>query len=750
MKIGGTNGWLAVDYLVGEVHQLVFSAPDLSYDYLPPVDLPFDQQMRFKILRREEPEDFVFDAEVVVVDCDKLTCQEFLDKSFSGVEDSTLSAFDPELRKFLKESADDQKEARRDSAFSGFRRPLRPEQRQYSIRVKKNERDHWNALYFDNETAWEIVFASSGYGRLYGYDSKETRESGMSLYDLDMRPDGGASRDYDVKGLRGTVELALDGAELLKADVRFTMKTKRELREIPFRLGNLNRPGSARSRDRNPSISVDRLQFADGTDLMWARFGGSSGLIILPEAVPAGTELVIDMEFQNEGSIKRETSAYAYLDRSGWLPFVQFTDRIEEFELTVKAPARFKIIGVGRQVSSSTQSGVTTTTWSSDYPVTFPTVIFGDYFVDSPKIEALKSDGTEIPVTVHIDNDSFSSWGLRPRSARPIGEQAVNAINLFTEIFGVEYPYDKLDLINDSSGLGAQAPASIIYVGSLTFRGEGTLAGLGNDSRYITHFARTTVPHEVGHQWWGSRVANANQRNYWFVESLAEYSSALFTEAVGADGGKNPEKGFQEYLAHVDIWRKLILESDLQASVEDAPVLWTNGEYIPAVYSKGPYAFHILRMTFGDEKFFAFLKKLATELQGKNVITRDIQAVAEESFGGTMEWFFDQWIRGVGIPEYSFNYKYRKAEDNTYVIEGTIDQRVVLGSRKDELDGVFYRGVVPITVKGKDKQTYTKRLIVEAQPTTSFGFKVPVEPDIIVLNELGEILAHPVLENRSW
>jgi aminopeptidase N len=39
------------------------------------------------------------------------------------------------------------------------------------------------------------------------------------------------------------------------------------------------------------------------------------------------------------------------------------------------------------------------------------------------------------------------------------------------------------------------------------------------------------------------------------------------------------------------------------------------------------------------------------QLAGKNVVTRDIQRVAEQSFGGTMEWFFDQWIRGTGIPE---------------------------------------------------------------------------------------------------
>jgi hypothetical protein len=73
----------------------------------------------------------------------------------------------------------------------------------------------------------------------------------------------------------------------------------------------------------------------------------------------------------------------------------------------------------------------------------------------------------------------------------------------------------------------------------------------------------------------------------------------------------------------------------------------------------------------------------------------------------------------------------------------------VAGVRKHELDGVYYRGVIPITVVGKDGQEYPARLLVEG-PETKFAFKVPVKPDEITFNKYGEILAHPVLENRGW
>ena len=78
-----------------------------------------------------------------------------------------------------------------------------------------------------------------------------------------------------------------------------------------------------------------------------------------------------------------------------------------------------------------------------------------------------------------------------------------------------------------------------------------------------------------------------------------------------------------------------------------------------------------------------------------------------------LEWFFDQWIRGIGIPEYSFRHRLRQTEDGKYVVEGTIVQRVLAGPKKRELPGVGFRAMVPITVLGTDKQEYGSYSFVE-------------------------------------
>jgi aminopeptidase N len=262
----------------------------------------------------------------------------------------------------------------------------------------------------------------------------------------------------------------------------------------------------------------------------------------------------------------------------------------------------------------------------------------------------------------------------------------------------------------------------------------------------ISTFQDSVVAHEVAHQWWGSLVAMANFDNYWFVESLAEYSSALFTENV---------YGKDKYQEHVDAWRKDILEADMRGSVQDSYTVWQGpGGFAPyraTLYSKGPYAFHIMRSTWGDEAFFKFLKNLATELKGKEIVTRDIQKVAEKSFGANLEWFFDQWLRGVGLPEFTFTYESRAAEDGSTVVEGFVSQRILMKPAvavKEVIPAKPFTGIIPITVVGKSGKEYRKRIIIESEKTP-FKFSIPEKPKSIVFNKYGESLGYDVVVKTS-
>jgi hypothetical protein len=755
LKVTATGGAMVVDYLLAEPDSVIFGASQLSYDYAPPVNLSYHQNQLYAQLQQDHPEDFAFTPEFVFIRCDVKTCEELFAGEFQGMEEATVESLDRELQNFYKEWLHDQKEDRKERPFSGFRIPQRPDHRTYSVAIKRNERDQWIQLSYDNESGWETEFGASGYGRLYGYPAQETLAKGIAPHEIEARQDYD-SRMYSVTSVDGDIEVGLEDAELLRADVRYGLRINEPTRVLPFYLADIDGT-SERKAQKRASLTLNELEDERDRQLVYVRRGGSGGYIVFPEELQPGTELELRMAYETRGSIHKVNPSYAYVSRGAWLPLVKYEEKIPDFNLTVRSPSRYKALGVGELISEQKTGDVVTTEWAA-HGVHFPTIIFGDYFEGRPG-KAQKSDGAEIPVVAHADKTTMHDIGIKAKQLENLTEQAVNALNIYSKLYGIDYPHAKLDLVTDpGGGLGAQAPDSIVYVGGYSFRSEAWLAERVTNPGSLSRRLDTLVAHEVGHQWWGGLVGPVNMRNYWFVESLAEYSSALFLEIIESDGYTNPEKGKKAYRNYVAGWRKEILETDLLASVQDARVTWAGptGGWVTALYAKGPYAFHILRETFGsghppaqDDRFFLFLKSMAQELSGRQIVTRDIQRVAEESFGGTMEWFFDQWIRGVGVPEYSFNYSYRLAEDGNYIVEGNVKQRVVAGQKKRELDDIFYRGIVPITVLGRDKQEYPARLLVEGSETP-FAFKVPVEPLEIELNKYGEILAHPPLENRSW
>ncbi|MFQ5720827.1 MAG: M1 family metallopeptidase, partial [Acidobacteriota bacterium] len=668
------------------------------------------QEQLAEVFKEDKKSDFVFTPTYVTLFCDPHSCQDILKTRFTGLAPSSREDAGEFLRKAYDEYIHDQRESRHDDGFSGFHRPFDDDRRVVSAAVKKQSADHRIYLRSDNAAPRELTFSVSGYGPLYSYYSPATLHGALSPYELEKRPDLG-SRYFDLQKLKGTVELGLDKSERLRADMTYSMVTRMPLRELPFSIARLSRGRTSSKEAKNPRMTIDSLQDADGNELTWVKTGPVSGIVILPETIPAGTALTVVMRFTNDDSLYRFTPSYAYVSRGGWLPFVHFEDRIDSFDLTVKAPAKYKVLSVGTMVDESTDKGVSTTRWVAKSPVTFPTVIYGDYVEGKPGFDAKTISGDKIPITIHVDRDGMRAWSIRPKQLKPLADDAANALNLYREIYGEDYPYGRLDLVNDPiGGLYGQSPASMIYLGSASFRGEGALGEAGGSG--TTLFVKSLVAHEAAHQWWGGLINNRNQRNYWFVESLAEYSAALFVEA---------RYGRDAYRKHVEAWRKEILDADLRVSVQDAPVLWSGGfaGYRAAVYAQGPYMFHIMRNTFGDEKFFAFLKALAHDLKGKEIVTRDIQKVSEKVFKVDMEPFFDQWIRGVGLPEYTVNYTTHRAEDGGYLVEGRIAQRVVLGKEKRVIPGRYFMAAVRLTVAGKKGKSYAKTLLVQG-PETEF------------------------------
>lgn len=796
MTVSASNGSVCEAFFQGKVSRFYVHADDLKYAYTPPehaglVPTGHDFYALQAMAEKAHAEQLDFEPAAAYFSCDLATCEEFLTECFTGLErtapeerekfDYDRSAIDEWIRPLVA----DVLEARKDDAFSGFRLLDLPGNRQYSVFLSHNldERDSGVRLSYDNwgdSNGWEVLFwvfpkrwdlPDQLAGPIYGYFSEETLKN-TDPTELEART-GGLSRWLEVEALKGRVDLATLDAEKLQGDVEFRLVVRQDTDKLPF--GIVSFAGGAG--DRPKPITVNSIR-VNGEEVTWVKTGATGGIFGLPEMVKAGTKVDVRMQWESRAILKY-TSSYSYMSRQGWMPFVRFGDFIDEFELTFRSPAEYDILAAGHKIDERIDGDTRVSTWAADMPINFPTVIFGRYQSDTPgkNIVAKKLDGTEIPIAIHVDRDSFSQVGIAPKALRPLASQAANAINLYSAVTGLDYPFGELNLVNDPTGfLYGQAPSSIIYLGSGVFLGEGKLATAtypwGDpyfvESTSISVFLKSVVAHEVGHQWWGNRIAHANYRNYWFVESLAEYFSAIFMEYV---------HGWDSYMGQVEEWRRTIMNSNLKGSVQNATTLFagergggrTTNATTAAIYNKGPYAFHMLREIFkgegprgdtgADARFFAFLRDATQELAEKReIVTFDIQHAAEKAFGGVDEngnpynvdlsWFFDQWIRGSGVPQYRLNWSTRLAEDGSHIVEGTIEQRVLLGSSDEVMDGRFYRGIVDLKVDAKGGP-YVKRYIIN-DPVTQVLLKVPAKPVDVTLDEEGEMLAHDTVYNASW
>ena len=750
MKISATNGSYFLDYRVGEIAWIVLQADDLTYDYMPPGE---QDRAIWHVAQQRHKGDLLFNPLYVAVNCDPVTCKEFLADHVTGMVETDITGISAVLKRNYEDLWKEEVKDRKESPFSGFGRDWQEGHRRLALNIKRDRKpEKYVGLRIDNHQNKQVSFWATGLGNnMFAYHPEEIRNGNVDPLELERRSDPNA-RDFQVEGLRGTIELALKDPSSMTGDISYNMIAKRDLNEIPFLIFRQRAQGERRDA-KNPSLRVNSIQDGTGRELTWVKTGPYSGLVVLPEEVPADSELTLRMQFENRDVIEKFTASHSIMTRGGWLPFVRFGDMIPAFDLTVKAPAKYTTLGIGKKVSEEVVDDVRITRWIASSPVSFPTVIFGDYESAVSKVKATKMDGTEIPVTVYVDRDTMGNASLlfgedmgssfavldagriSPKMLGFIASEAANALNLYREMFGIDYPYAKLDLVNDPLGfLYGQAPSSIVYLGYGAFYGDGKLSNLSSRGRDVTQFTKGLVAHEVAHQWWGSAISNANQSNYWFVESLAEYSSAVFVEN---------RFGQSSYDAHVASWRQEILDYEPLNGIQSNYTVWQGdggfGPYRAAIYAKGPYAFHILRETVGDEKFFKFLKDLAQEFEGEEIVTRDIQMAMEKSLGGGMEWFFDQWIRGNGVPEFEVTYSTRQNEDGSYMIEGEIRQQVVL-DKDAVIEGKYFQGVVPLTVDLGGKETARLPVVLKGEVTT-FQFKVPKKPKKIVVLKNGEFLA---------
>lgn len=221
---------------------------------------------------------------------------------------------------------------------------------------------------------------------------------------------------------------------------------------------------------------------------------------------------------------------------------------------------------------------------------------------------------------------------------RAAWERSLPMLQVFSDLYG-EYPF-----IRERYGI-----YQFQFGGGMEHQ---TMSGQGG-------FGESLTAHELAHQWWGDMITCATWNDIWLNEGFATYSEALWEEFK--NGASNPAA-----LRTAMLNRR---PSSLNGSVYRYDTNSVNAIFSSNfAYRKGGWVLHQLRWVLGTERFFDLLARYRQRYAYSHATTADFQAVAEEVWGGSLDWFFQPWVYGTGAPTYNWGWTTTRVNNKDYLL----------------------------------------------------------------------------------
>jgi aminopeptidase N len=409
-------------------------------------------------------------------------------------------------------------------------------------------------------------------------------------------------------------------------------------------------------------------------------------------------------------SINDETSYLLYAGR--WFPVNAYGINRFTATMNITVPAHMVVIGSGRQTVGNTAPSrkagagalpTKTFTFVWDKP-SFPGSIVAGTF------QEFKSD--EAGVDLHV---FFKP--VHQNLGAMYAETAMKEFTYYVTLYGAA-PSTTLKVVEipDDTVPSAWAPEMAAVA-----------------SRAVTEKVNyRLVANTLAHQWWGVSVSPATIDDWWLCDGFARYSEARYVEnAAGAAG-----------------LEEVVKDMSVGALAYDSVPLATIGkldmfspEFQSLATDKGAMILHMLRWVEGDQKYDQTMRTFASKYAGKSASLDDFTAVAEQTYGDKLTWFFTQWLDSTGAPEFKTKYTVYRLGNKCPPNQRCPGFRIV-GEITQDLD--LFRMPVELKVD-TDGKTEEKRIDVvgtdSAFTLETFGKprRISIDPDNRVLRNSSDV-----------
>ncbi|KZC03967.1 Glutamyl aminopeptidase [Dufourea novaeangliae] len=245
-------------------------------------------------------------------------------------------------------------------------------------------------------------------------------------------------------------------------------------------------------------------------------------------------------------------------------------------------------------------------------------------------------NGSNIPVNVCVRP-------MYKNKTRFALDTAVQVMEYYLTIFGVDYPLPKLDLI----GVPDFNAGAMENWGLITFR-ETELLHNGNDSSYLnTRSVSWTVAHELAHMWFGNLVTMRWWNDLWLNEGFATYMEHMAIDFVFPEW--NLIDSFPLHTKYVAMRHDGKTRArPIVKRVEDPEEIEEMFDRLS--YHKAAAVIRMLEDAIGNTKFVRGVRDYLTRYQFRNADSRDLFEVLRNSSNIDIGDFMSRWTKTPGFP----------------------------------------------------------------------------------------------------
>jgi aminopeptidase N len=295
-----------------------------------------------------------------------------------------------------------------------------------------------------------------------------------------------------------------------------------------------------------------------------------------------------------------------YLAGSGfWYP--SFNTDLLEFTLDIQEPAGWHVISQGNGTSRDAGGRAR---WDSGGAMD------EIYLVGGP-LQVFRDTAGPVETLVYLhDRDEALAGKYLAATAQ--------YLEMYRQLIG-PYPYGKFALVENFWETGYGMP---------------TFTLLGKEIIRFPFIINSSYPHEILHNWWGNSVFVDYETGNW-CEGLTAYLADHLIQEQRATGDEYRRSTLQKYRDYVKDGRDFPLtafRSRDSASTEAVG------------YGKALMAYHMLRLSVGDDAFRKAIARFYRDFKGKRATFTDFEKAIEAVSGRDFTRFFQDWVGRAGAP----------------------------------------------------------------------------------------------------